>query len=122
MIRRILHAYLATTDKLPPLLEADRRVIAFFVGMIACGGIAAFASLLGQEAKPLSKRTIFFYIVAGCVASLVVVLLLVEYYGPSYFLTGIAILAGYKAVDVLAILGMGIKRFLSRFLDNKEKK
>ena len=121
-MKRLL-TYIAASDRLPPLMDADKKVLIFFSGMIACGGIAAVASLLGQESTPITIRTLLFYGIAGCISSLIVVLLLVEYYGPSYFLTGIAVLAGYKAVDVLAAVGLAFKRAITKYkFFDKDKK
>jgi hypothetical protein len=88
------------------------------MGIIAFGGVSALAALFSSEAA-LTPRVIVAYTMSGLIASGVVVLLLVERYGMSWFLVGIAILAGYKAVDFLAAGSLYIRKLIGKFVKNE---
>ena len=102
-------------DKPDPLL-VDLKTLIYFLVVIALGGLSAFASLLGSN-RMLSWRTVLSYLIAGGVCSLGVVLLVVEWYGFSYSLTGLSIFAGYKAFDVLALVSAKVSGLTAKTLD-----
>ena len=102
-------------SKIPPPLEADNRLIAYILLIIAMGGIASIASLLSSEAV-ISTRAIVAYLMSGLVASGVIVTLLVDQYGVSWFMVGVSILAGYKAIDFLAIAGAWFKNLAGKYV------
>jgi hypothetical protein len=102
-------------SKIPPPLEADNQLITYILLIIAMGGIASIASLLSSEAA-ISMRAIIAYLMSGLVASGVIVTLLVEQYGVSWFMVGVSILAGYKAIDFLAIAGVWLKNLTGKYV------
>ena len=89
--------------------------------VVAFGSLAALAALLGDESRKITSRVVFAYLVAGGLASAGVVLLLVESYGFSWFLLGVSVFSGYKAVDVLALCSHAIGLLLKKFLGEKSK-
>lgn len=101
----------------PPQLKLDTLV--YMGAAMTLGSIAALAALLGSKDVTLSARSVAAYLITGGVCSLGIVLLLVEQYGFSYFLVGVAFLSGYKAVEVLTLLGAVAAKFLSSFLEKK---
>lgn len=99
--------------------DLDQAKALYLVASLVLGGLGAMASLLGSE-KPMEKRVIGYYILSGSLVSLGVVLLLIDQYGFSYFLVGVSIFAGYKAFDVLAIVGVALTQLLRKFFKNRK--
>lgn len=82
----------------------------YFTGAFLFGGLSALASLLGSS-QPLSHRVLVAYILSGGLVSLGIVTIAIVRYGPSSFLIGISIFAGYKAFDLLAFFAAQLRRF-----------
>jgi len=99
-------------------MEADPRIFCYMLGIIAFGGVSALAALFSSEAS-LTPRVVVAYMLSGLISSGVVVLLLVERYGLSWFLVGIAILAGYKAVDFLAAGSLYVRKLIGKFVKHE---
>lgn len=117
-----LITYLAdASSPLPSPLEWDRKVVLYVALAAGFGGFAAFVSLLQKENVPLRLRTVLCYILGGVVASSVIVMLLIEKYGASYLLAGVSTLAGYKALDILSNLGVGLIALIRRAFKDKEE-
>lgn len=104
----------------PPPTSIDWGHASYLLIVCCLGGLSAVAKVLGSS-EPLSWRVLLSYGIAGGMAAVAVVLLLVETYGFSYFLCGAGILAGYKAFDILALLGTAISRFAANFLKKGPK-
>lgn len=83
---------------------------------LGLGAMSAIASLLGDNERKLTWRIVLAYIMSGGLASMGLVLVLVEWYGFSYFLVGVAIFAGYKAFDVLAIASWSLTKLVKRVI------
>lgn len=98
----------------PPTNLAWQQAIYLAVSL-GLGAISALAALLGSE-RSLTWRVVSAYLIAGGLASVAVVLLLVEKYGFSYFLCGAGILAGYKSFDVLALLSLAISQLAKKYI------
>lgn len=96
--------------------ETDLRTVAYLAAALTLGAMSAIASLLGDGTRALSWRVIVAYLLSGGLASMGLVLLLIEYYGFSYFLVGVAIFAGYKAFDVLAAISVAVTSLVKRIL------
>jgi drug/metabolite transporter (DMT)-like permease len=105
--------------ELPPTVPSATNIDASHLGYLVVamtfGAMSAMAALLGSE-NPLSARVVAAYILAGGLASVGVVLVLVESYGFNYFLCGAGIFAGYKAFDLLAAISIGVSNVVSKFI------
>lgn len=88
-------------------------LILYYISSLCLGGLSALASLLGSQ-QVLNLRAILSYILAGGLVGLGTVLLLIEKYGPSPFLIGVSIFAGYKAFDVAAVVGVALMDLMKR--------
>lgn len=86
----------------------DAATLWYLATVVMFGALSAFAALLGDSTKQLSARAVAAYILAGAAAAWGVVTLLVDYYGFSWFLLGVSVFAGYKAVDFLTVIGAAI--------------
>jgi hypothetical protein len=100
-------------------LSADLKIASYLAGAAMLGLLSALASVLGNESKALTVRVICAYLLAGALVSAGITFLLVQHYGFSYFLLGVAIFAGYKAFDTLALIGIAISNLVKRFLAKK---
>lgn len=103
----------------PEFPPTDVKVLGYMFAALTLGALSALAALLGSD-RVLTWRVAFAYVISGALASLGVVLLAVERLGFSYFLVGLSIFAGYKAVDVLAAISLSVTKLgpflLSRLL------
>jgi hypothetical protein len=88
----------------------------YFASVLLLGSIAAISSLLGSRDN-ISVRAVWTYALSGGLVSLGLTLLLAESYGFSFFLMGVAIFAGYKAVDVLTGVSALITDFIRKFFE-----
>lgn len=88
----------------------------YFASVLLLGSIAAISSLLGSRDN-ISIRAIWTYALSGGLVALGLTLLLAESYGFSFFLMGVAIFAGYKAVDVLTGVSALITDFVRKFFE-----
>ena len=98
----------------PPTNLAWQQAV-YLLASLVLGSISALAALLGSE-RALTWRVVSAYLIAGGLASVAVVLLLVEKYGFSYFLCGAGILAGYKSFDMLALLSLAISQAARKYI------
>lgn len=83
------------------------------------GLLSAFASLLGSGDQILNPRIVAAYLLAGALVSAGLTFLLAAQYGFSYFLLGISIFAGYKAFDMLAMIGIAVSSLVKRILGKR---
>jgi len=77
----------------------------YYATALTLGAIASFSALLGAPDKQVTIRGAFSYILTGGLASLMLVLLLVQKYGASELLIGVSILGGYQAFNIFFVLG-----------------
>lgn len=103
-------------------LSADIKTVAYIAASSLFGILSALASLLGNEEKALSLRTILAYLIAGGLVATGLTFLLVSYYGFSYFLLGVSIFAGYKAFDSLSLIGLAISGIVKRVISSTPNK
>lgn len=97
-------------------LTPESKHIWYLTTALGLGAISAMASLLGDDERKLTWRIVMAYLLSGGLASMGLVLVLVEWYGFSYFLVGVAIFAGYKAFDVLAITSWTITKMVRKVI------
>lgn len=86
---------------------------------LTLGALSALAALLGDPTRTLTSRVVAAYIISGGLAAVGLTLLLIEKYGFSYFLVGIAVFAGYKAFDVLTIISLAVTALIKRIFGPK---
>lgn len=97
--------------------HADMRIFAYLLSALTLGALSAIANLLGDGNRILTPRVIAAYLLAGGLSSMGLVLLLIENYGFSYFLVGVAIFAGYKAFDVLTAVSVLVTKLVRKIFD-----
>jgi hypothetical protein len=97
-------------------LTPESKHIWYLTTALGLGAISAMASLLGDDERKLTWRIMVAYLLSGGLASIGIVLILVEWYGFNYFLVGVAIFAGYKAFDVLAIVSWTITKMVKKVM------
>lgn len=100
---------------IPPPTNLAWQQAAYLAVALTLGAVSALAALLGSD-RVLTWRLVLSYLLAGGLASGVVILLLVEKYGFSYFLCGAGILAGYKSFDMLALLSLAISQLARKYI------
>ncbi|TXH05156.1 MAG: hypothetical protein E6R05_02270 [Candidatus Moraniibacteriota bacterium] len=109
-------------SKLAEDLSPESRHIWYLTTALGLGAISAMASLLGDDERKLTWRIVTAYLLSGGLASIGLVLVLVEWYGFSYFLVGVAIFAGYKAFDVLAIASWSVTKVVRKVIGETNRK
>ena len=109
-------------SKLAEDLSPESRHIWYLTTALGLGAISAMASLLGDDERQLTWRIVTAYLLSGGLASMGLVLVLVEWYGFSYFLVGVAIFAGYKAFDVLAIASWSVTKVVRKVIGETNRK
>ncbi len=109
-------------SKLAEDLSLESRHIWYLTTALGLGAISAMASLLGDDERKLTWRIVTAYLLSGGLASIGLVLVLVEWYGFSYFLVGVAIFAGYKAFDVLAIASWSVTKVVRKIIGETNRK
>jgi len=90
--------------------------IAFFLSVIAIAGLGSIAKLLNdyKDVPEIQQKIWFAYLSSGLLSGLVLALILVESYGPSYFLIGLAGLAGFQSVQLLTWGALLLQSFVER--------
>jgi len=91
----------------------------FFISAALLGIFSGATALISSERK-IGLRAFASYTFSGGLVALCVVLLAVEQYGHSYFLVGIATLAGYKAFDILTALANLVAKFVQLLIPGKK--
>lgn len=88
----------------------------FFVFVLAIAGLGSVAKLLNDfKDKPkIQSRVWAAYLTSGLLAGLVLALLLIDAYGPSYLLIGVAGLAGFQSVQMLTWGALLIQKFVEK--------
>lgn len=94
--------------------ETSMATLMYLLSAFTFGSLSALAALLGDASRILTGRVIFAYIISGGLASMGLILLLIEKYGFSYFLVGVAVFAGYKAFDILAVISLTITKIAKK--------
>lgn len=94
--------------------ETSLSTLVYLLSAFTFGALSALAALLGDASRVLTGRVIFAYIISGGLASVGLILLLIEKYGFSYFLVGVAVFAGYKAFDILAVISLTITKIAKK--------
>lgn len=102
-------------------LDFDAKTLLYLSGAMLVGSLSSVAALLADETRAVTRRLLFAYFALGAVASLGVVALLMEKYGSSYFLIGVAVFASYKAVDILASISLAITALVKKFIGSGDK-
>lgn len=95
--------------------------VAYYATALTLGALASFSALLGSPDKQITIRGAFAYVLTGGLCSLMIVLLLVEKYGPSELLIGVSILAGYQAFNMFFVLGVAMSGMAKRILGGINK-
>ena len=94
--------------------------LTFFLSVVALSSIASLSRLLsdsfGEEEKRITKIAIWTYLICGFVAGLIISLILHNSYGNSYFLVGLAGVAGFGSVQVLATLALLLNGMIKRIV------
>ena len=94
--------------------------VTFFLSVIALSSIASISRLLSDsfddEDSKLTKVAIWTYLICGIVAGLIISLILHRSYGNSYFLVGLAGVAGFGSVQVLSTLALLLNGMLKKII------
>lgn len=98
-------------DVLPPT-SFDTKMLLYLAACALIGSISSVASLLSNDSLVIKWRILAAYTMVGFITSLMVVTLLIEWYGESWFLLGCAVGASYKATDVLMAISLAVTALL----------
>lgn len=94
------------------------RVI-YYAAAVALSGLSSFTKLLGSKAK-LSARVVTTYLLCGALVGGGIVLLFEAKFGRNAYLMGMALFAGYTALDIIAIVSVAIGRTFAGWLSVEE--
>ena len=107
----------------PPSVESGTL---WYLGSLASlGALGAFVRLLGDEDKAVTVRALLAYFFSGIVAGLCVVFLFSSQLGFSWTSLGVSGLAGFGAMDLLALgarlVGGMMRRLMGTTTTDKKK-
>lgn len=94
--------------------------VTFFISVMAVAGLGSVARVLHdyQSAKKIQRRIWYAYLTSGLLAGIVIACLLVQAYGPSYLLIGLAGLAGFQSVQMMTWLALLLQSIVERVFKN----
>lgn len=116
---------LETLNNLRPP-EVESGTLWYLGGIGTLGALGAIVRLLGDEDRAVTPRAILTYLASGVVAGLCIVFLFSSQLGFSWTSLGIAGLAGFGAMDLLALgarlLGQAMRWIMSLKITTRGKK